>query len=60
MKTFEIEIFKRITACKTMTIGAETEDEAIERAYEAFSSWNQDQIANVQDELSYCIEIPNK
>jgi len=60
MKTFEIEIFKRITACKTMTISAETEDEAINKAYESFSSWNQDQIAHTEDELSYCEEIESK
>lgn len=57
MKTFKIGIHKRITAFKEFYIEAESEDEAIEKAYEEFSIWGQEQIIHTEDELSDCEEI---
>ena len=57
MKTFKVGIHKRITAFREFVINAESEDEAIEKAYEEFSTWGQEHICYTEDELSNCEEI---
>lgn len=57
MKTFKIGIHKKITAFREFFVIANDEDEAIEKAYEEFSTWGQEHIVNIEDELSDCEEI---